>query len=162
MIGTKTTTLLESVQISSSGVFHARLLTPTSTLDPEAGSDWLLRCTPGSMCNRTLLACLSHAHTSSIPSSSSSSSSLLSMSSSSVQPLCVTPTPGASEPHTDLVARFPIEFTWPVSKHHQFAILRTAPHLTMHLFLDVLLCVPYRMPDSFTVDVFASQDFVII
>jgi len=104
--------LLENaLQISSSGVFHVRLLTPTSTV--EAGSDWLPGCSPRLTCNSTVLVCLSHAQTSSIPSSSSSSS--LSVSSSSfVQPLCVTPTPGGFDLQSELVARFPIEFTWPV------------------------------------------------
>jgi len=117
-------TLFGYVQTSSSGVFHARLLTSTSTdLEDqlEAAWHWLPRCPATSSCNTSILVCLSHAHTSSIPSSSSSSSlsslsasSSLSSSSSSVQPLCVTPTPAVSASHTHLIARFPIEFTWPV------------------------------------------------
>ena len=112
-------------------MFHVRLLPSTSTSEPDSDevrwSNWLLPgCTARSACNATLLVCLSHAQTSSIPSSSSSSSS------SSVQPLCLTPTPGRSDPRSDLVVRFPIEFTWPV-RGFQSLLIRARLRANLHL-----------------------------
>ena len=146
--------LCMNLQISGSGVFHVRLM--ASSRGPEAIGgywDWLPGCTSSSgACNATLLVCLGHAHTSSIPSSSASSlfqsSSSSSSSSSSVQPLCVTPTPGGSEASSDLVARLPVEFTWPVRALY----LPIARRTTLTQFTTLRLLAEFRESGQFDLE----------